>query len=364
MSPRRHLLAAALALACAGSHAAEEKILYLFNWADYFAPDTLSQFEKETGIKVRLDVYDSDETLQAKLLTGDSGYDVVWPSNDFMAKQIQAGVYRPLDKSKLPNLKYLDPRLMNIIAQSDPGHRYGVPYMWGTIGVGYDKVKVEKLLGKVPANSMDLLFDPATSGKLAAGGCRIGVQDSASAMLPLALRYIGRDPVNPVKADFDAALAMLKKVRKNISLFVGSPNASELISGELCVFTGYSGAINLAAEKVREQGGKRSIVYDIPSMGSLMWFDGMLIPKTARHPDSAHAFINYILRPDVVAKISNATRYANANLGALKLMDRTLVGNPAIYLSDERKKTLFLQKVQSSDTTRLEGRTWMSFKKG
>ena len=353
------LLAATALAAQAGA-----PVVNIYNWSDYIAPTTVPDFSKKTGIKVRYDNYDSNETLQSKLLTGSSGYDIVTPTSDFMAKQIQAGVYRPLDKSKLPNLKYLDPRLMNIIAQSDPGHRYGVPYMWGTIGVGYDKVKVEKLLGKVPANSMDLLFDPATSGKLAAGGCRIGVQDSASAMLPLALRYIGRDPVNPVKADFDAALAMLKKVRKNISLFVGSPNASELISGELCVFTGYSGAINLAAEKVREQGGKRSIVYDIPSMGSLMWFDGMLIPKTARHPDNAHAFINYILRPDVVAKISNATRYANANLGALKLMDRTLVGNPAIYLSDERKKTLFLQKVQSSDTTRLEGRTWMSFKKG
>lgn len=363
MNPRHRLLSAALALACAGSHAAEEKILYLFNWADYFSPGTLSQFEKETGIKVRLDVYDSDETLQAKLLTGDSGYDVVWPSNDFMAKQIQAGVYRPLDKSKLPNLKYLDPRLMNIIAQSDPGHRYGVPYMWGTVGVGYDKVKVEKLLGKAPANSLDLLFDPATSGKLAAGGCRIGLQDSASAMLPL--RYIGRNPVKPVKADFDAALAMLKKGRKNISLFVGSPNANELISGELCVFAGYSGAINLAAQKVREHGsGQRDIVYDIPSVGSLMWFDSMLIPKTARHPDNAHAFINYILRPDVIANISNATRYANANLGALKLMDRTLVGNPAIYLNDARKKTLFLQQTLDSDTTRLEGRTWMSFKRG
>lgn len=364
MNARQTLLAGLLALAASTGHAAEEKILYLFNWADYFAPDTLSQFEKETGIKVKLDVYDSDETLQARLLTGDSGYDVVWPSNDFMARQIQAGVYRPLDKSKLPNLKHLDPRLMNIIAQSDPGHRYGAPYMWGTVGIGYDKVKVGRLLGTVPANSMELLFNPAVTRKLAAGGCRLGFQDSASAMLPLALRYIGRDPVSPVKADFDAALAMLKKVRPDIRLFVGSPNAGELISGELCVFAGYSGAINLAAQKVKEQGSKRDIVYDIPSIGSLMWFDGMLIPKTARHPDNAHAFINYILRPDVIAKISNATRYANANLGALRLMDRSLVSNPGIYLPEDKKKTLFLQKIQSSDVTRLEGRSWMSFKKG
>jgi len=361
---KRTIATLTLMLSIGSAQAAEEKLLYLFNWADYFASDTIAQFQKETGIKVKLDLYDSDETLQAKLLTGDSGYDVVWPSNDFMAKQIQAGVYRPLDKSRLPNLKYLDPRLMGLVAQSDPGNQHSAPYMWGTMGVGYDKIKVEKILGKVPTNSMELLFNPAVTAKLAAGNCRLGLQDSASAIMPLALRYIGRDPLNPSKPDFDAALTMLKKVRKDINLFVSSPNASELISGELCVYVGYSGAINLAAQKVKEQGYPRQIVYDIPSMGSLMWFDGMLIPKTARHPENAHAFINYILRPDVIAKISNATRYANANQGALKLMDHSLVNNPSIYLSDAKKKTLFLPKVQSSEITRLEGRTWISFKKG
>ncbi|MCP9760153.1 extracellular solute-binding protein [Aquitalea sp. S1-19] len=354
----------ALALSIPQAQAAEEKILYLFNWADYFAPDTLQQFEKETGIKVKLDVYDSDETLQAKLLAGDSGYDVVWPSNDFMAKQIQAGAYRKLDKSKLPNYKHLDPKLLGVIARSDPGNQYSAPYMWGTMGVGYDKDRITAILGKdMPKNSMELLFNPAIAARIAAK-CRMGVQDSASSILPLALRYIGRDPVNPGKQDYAAAQAMLMKIRPYIRRFVVSPTADELVSGELCVTVGFSGAINLAASKAHEMGIKRNIVYDIPSMGSLMWFDGMLIPKNSRHPDNAHAFINFILRPDIIAKISDATRYANANLSSQKLVDRKLSSNPTIYLNEAKKQTLFTQQIQSSENSRIEGRTWLTFKKG
>jgi putative spermidine/putrescine transport system substrate-binding protein len=355
-------LGLSLCLLAGQSHAEEEKVLNLYNWSDYFAPDTLSEFQKETGIKVRYDAYDSDETLQSKLMTGDSGYDLVWPTNDFMAKQIQSGAFLKLDKSKLPNLKYLDPALLKLMAQSDPGNQYGVPYMWGTVGVGYDRGKVSAILGKdMPVDSMDLLFNPAIASRIAAH-CGIGLQDSASTVLPLALRYVGRDPVNPTAQDYAVAQTMLLKVRPFIHLFVDSANANELIDGELCVMVGYSGAINLASQKARELDRKRDIVYDIPSVGSLMWFDGMVIPKTAKHPDNAHAFINYILRPDVVAKISNATRYANANLAAVKLMDPALVNNPNIYPNEQKKRTLFTPVVEAPATARLEGRIWLGLK--
>ncbi|OAJ55148.1 spermidine/putrescine ABC transporter substrate-binding protein PotF [Paraburkholderia ginsengiterrae] len=351
-----------LCLFAGQSHAEEEKVLNLYNWSDYFAPDTLSEFQKETGIKVRYDAYDSDETLQSKLMTGDSGYDLVWPTNDFMAKQIQAGAFRKLDKSKLPNLRNLDPALLKLMAQSDPGNQYGVPYMWGTVGVGYDRAKVSAILGKdMPADSMDLLFNPAIASRIAAH-CGIGLQDSASTVLPLALRYVGRDPVNPTALDYAVAQTMLLKARPNIRLFVDSASANELIDGELCVMVGYSGAINLAAQKARELDHKRDVVYDIPSIGTLMWFDAMVIPKTAKHPDNAHAFINYILRPDVVAKISNATRYANANQGALRLMDPALINNPNIYPDEQKKRTLFTPVAEAPATARLEGRIWLGLK--
>ncbi|PCE23422.1 spermidine/putrescine ABC transporter substrate-binding protein PotF [Paraburkholderia acidicola] len=366
---KKHWLAVATGLGlslclCAGrTWADEEKVLNLYNWSEYFAPDTLTEFQKETGIKVRYDSYDSDETLQSKLMTGDSGYDLVWPTNDFMAKQIQAGAFRKLDKSRLPNLKYLDPALLKLVAKSDPGNEYGVPYMWGTVGVGYDRTKVSAILGKdMPANSMELLFNPAIASRLAAAHCGLGLQDSASTVLPLALRYVGRDPVHPTADDYAAAKAMLMKIRPYITVFVNSSNANELMDGELCVMVGYSGAINLASQKARELDKKRDVVYDIPSVGTLMWFDGMVIPKTAKHPDNAHAFINYILRPDVIAKISNATRYANANQAALKLMDPTLVNNPGIYPGEQRRQTLFTPVVESPATSRLEGRTWLGFK--
>jgi putative spermidine/putrescine transport system substrate-binding protein len=361
-APAFAALGLCLCVAAGQAQAEEEKVLNLYNWSDYFAPDTLAEFQKETGIKVRYDAYDSDETLQSKLMTGDSGYDLVWPTNDFMAKEIQAGAFRKLDKSKLPNLKYLDPSLLKLMAQSDPGNQYGVPYMWGTVGVGYDRAKVSAILGKdMPANSMDLLFNPAIASRIAAH-CGIGMQDSASTVLPLALRYIGRDPVNPTAQDYALVQTMLLKVRPYMRLFVNSANANELMDGELCVMVGYSGAINLAAQKAKELDRKSDIVYDIPSVGTLMWFDGMVIPKTARHPDNAHAFINYILRPDVVAKISNATRYANANQGALKLMDPALVNNPNVYPSEQKKQTLFTPVAESPATARLEGRVWLTVK--
>ncbi len=364
MKSKRLVLLAALILSSL-AHAAEEKVLNLYNWSDYFAPDTLAQFQKETGIKVRYDSYDSDETLQAKLLTGNSGYDLVWPSNDFMAKQIEAGAFRKLDKSRLANLANLDPALLKLMAHSDPGNQYGVPYMWGTVGTGYDRKKVESILGKdMPANSLDLLFDPVIAKRLAAGHCALGLQDSASTILPLALHYAGRKVQNADSKDYQAVRSMLMKVRPAISLFANSANANELMDGELCVFAGYSGAINLAAQKNREAGKGRELVYSIPSIGTLMWYDSMVIPRTAPHPGNAHLFINFILRPDVIAHISNATRYANANWKAQPLLDQALRQNPGVYPPESVRRTLFTLSTQSAESSRQENRLWTAFKTG
>ncbi|WP_293765655.1 polyamine ABC transporter substrate-binding protein [uncultured Aquitalea sp.] len=364
MMSRQVFILAAM-LASGFTHAAEEKVLNLYNWSDYFAPDTLAQFQKETGIKVRYDSYDSDETLQAKLLTGNSGYDLVWPSNDFMAKQIEAGAFRKLDKSRLSNLRNLDPALLKLMARSDPGNQYGVPYMWGTVGVGYDRKKVASILGKdMPANSLDLLFNPQIAKRLAAGHCALGLQDSASTILPLALHYAGRNVQNADSKDYDAVRNMLMKIRPAISLFATSANANELMEGELCVFAGYSGAINLAAQKNREVGKGRELVYSIPAIGTLMWYDSMAIPKTAPHPNNAHLFINFILRPDIVAHISNATRYANANLKAQPFVEPDLRQNPGVYPPESVRKSLFTLSTQSAESSRLENRLWTTFKTG
>lgn len=364
----RSLLLTALSAALLGLSAtpalAAGKVLNIYNWSDYIAPETVKNFEKETGIQVRYDVYDSNEVLQAKVLTGRSGYDIVVPTNAFLAKQLQANIYQPIDKNKLSNYKNLDAAVLTQANKFDPGNKYAVPYFYGinTLAINVKKVKAALGSEPMPANEWDLLFDQKYASKLKT--CGVSVLDSPSEVLPIALHYLGRDPNSHNDADWQAAAELMKKARPAITRFSSSGYINELANGSICMALGYGGDLNIAKRRAEEAKAGQEIKVLAPKDGVMMWMDSMVIPKDAQNVDNAHAFINYILRPDVVAKISNATRYANANLGALKLMDRTLVGNPAIYLNDERKKTLFLQKVQSSDTTRLEGRTWMSFKKG
>jgi putative spermidine/putrescine transport system substrate-binding protein len=272
---------------------------------------------------------------------------------------------RKLDKNRLSNLPNLDPALLKLMARSDPGNQYGVPYMWGTVGVGYDRKKVAAILGKnMPANSLDLLFNPLIAKRLAAGHCALGLQDSASTILPLALHYIGRRVQNADSKDYEAVHNMLMQVRPSISLFASSANANELMDGELCVFAGYSGAINLAAQKNRDAGKGRELVYSIPAIGTLMWYDSMVIPKNAPHPENAHLFINFILRPDIVAHISNATRYANANLKSQQLVEQALRHNPGVYPPESLRRVLFTLSTQKPESSRLENRVWTAFKTG
>lgn len=337
--------------------------LNIYNWGEYFAPDTIANFEKESGIKVRLDVYDSNEVLQTKLLAGGSGYDLVFPSNDFLSRQIQSGVYQKLDKSKLPNLKNLDPAFVPKVNSVDPGMQYSVPYMWGTTAIGYNVDKVNKALGgQLPANSYDLLFNPAILAKLQ--GCGVAYNDAGSAMFPLALRYVGRDPNSTNAKDYEAAAAVLQKARPFVRRLIATPVMNDLANGEVCVSTGYSGAVLVAKLRARDSKTGHNIAYTIPQAGAPIWFDSMVIPKDAKNADNAHKFINYILRPDVVAHISNAVMYPSPNAQAVKLMSKDLTSDPMIFPDSKRMQTLWVQRPFDPATMRLQTRLWQKFKTG
>lgn len=357
-------LAAVLAsLACAAARAAGGNVLNIYNWAEYFAPDTIAGFEKETGIKVRLDVYDSNEALQTKLTTGNSGYDLVFPSNDFLARQILAGLYRKLDKSRLPNLTNLDPAIVARAAEVDPGNQYSVPYMQGTFGLGLNVAKVKQALGgPLPANTLELIFNPAYAAKLER--CGIAFNDAGSEVFPLALRYIGRDPNTTDPRDYEAALDMMKKIRPTIRQFIATPVMNDLATGDVCVVTGYSGAVLVAARRAAEAKNGQQIVYSLPSAGAPFWFDSMAIPKGAAHADHALRFIDYILRPDVVAKISNKVMYPNPNRVATPLVDRRLTANPAIYPDAATMRTLWVKRPMPPQAIRMQTRYWTRFKTG
>ncbi|MFC3530987.1 polyamine ABC transporter substrate-binding protein [Vogesella facilis] len=337
--------------------------LNIYNWGEYFAPDTIANFEKESGIKVRLDVYDSNEVLQTKLLAGGSGYDLVFPSNDFLSRQIQSGVYQKLDKSKLPNLKNLDPAFVPKVNSVDPGMQYSVPYMWGTTAIGYNVDKVKKALGgQLPANSYELLFNPAILAKLQ--GCGVAYNDAGSAMFPLALRYVGRDPNSTNPKDYEAAAAVLQQARPHVRRLIATPVMNDLANGEVCVSTGYSGAVLVAKLRARDSKTGNNIAYSIPQSGAPIWFDSMVIPKDAKNVDNAHKFINYILRPDVVARISNAVMYPSPNAQAVKLMSKDLTGDPMIFPDSKRMQSLWVQRPFDPATMRLQTRLWQKFKTG
>ena len=347
-------LLAGLLFGHASAHAAQQT-LNIYNWGEYFAPDTISAFEKETGIKVRLDVYDSNETLQAKLTTGHAGYDLVFPSNNFLARQIQAGLYQKLDKSKLGNLKNLDPQVLKRAQEVDPGNQYSLPYMQGTTGLGINVAKVEAAIGgPLPANTLDLLFKPAYAAKLKQ--CGIAVNDAGSEVFTMALRYIGRDPNSVSAQDYQAAMTMLKQVRPYIRHFVSTPVMNDLATGEVCLVTGYSGAVLVASQRAQEAKNGQKVVYSLPKTGATFWFDSMAIPKGAPNVENAHRFINYLLRPDVAARISNTVMYPNPNLAATPLVDKRLTGNPNIYPDARAMQTLWVQRPFAPETLRMQTR--------
>ena len=346
----------------AAGAANSDKVVNLYIWSDYLASNTLSDFEKQTGIKVHAAYYDSNETLETKLLAGRSGFDVVVPSASYFERQIKAGVYLPLDKTKLPNLKNMDPQLMSRVALHDPDNAHGVIYLWGTNGIGYNEKMIKALMPDAPLDSWRLVFDPAVASRVAK--CGISVLDSPAEMMRGVFSYLGKDPNSQKPEDLAAAEAVLAKIRPYIRNINSSEYIEALANGDLSIAVGYNGDVMQARDRAREAGKGIDIKYSIPKEGSILWFDMLAIPKDAPHPDSAHAFINYIMTPQVTADISNFKRYANANTAALPLVMPSVTGDPGIYPTPEQRQRLVVQLADSADQTRAITRVWQKFKTG
>ncbi|QJQ96463.1 MULTISPECIES: polyamine ABC transporter substrate-binding protein [Halomonadaceae] len=364
---RQHKLSAAIAAVALGlgAAAAQANEVRVYNWSDYIAEDTLENFTRETGIRVIYDVFDSNEVLEAALLSGRSGYDVVVPSNHYLTRQISAGVYRELDHDKLPNMVNLDPELMDDLEAVDPGSRYSIPYMWGTNGIGYNVERVTEILGDdAPTDSWALIFDPEVTGALNAGGCGIAMLDTGDDMLSAGMAYLGLSPLSEKTADIEAAGELISAVRNNITYFHSSRYISDLANGDICVAAGYSGDIFQAADRAEEAGRNFTIAYTIPKEGAALWFDMMAIPADAPNPDNAHAFINYILKPEVAAAITEYVVYANPNLAANEFLDSEILEDTAIYPDREVMENLFIQEEKTLSVQRVRTRTWNRVKSG
>jgi putrescine transport system substrate-binding protein len=320
---------AAPAAGVAAAPAEEEKVLNVYNWSDYIAPDTVKKFQDETGIKVTYDVMDSNETLETKVLAGDTGYDIVVPSSSFLGRQIKAGAYRELDRAQLPNWKNLDPGLMAKLTDVDPGNAHAIPYLWGTTGIGYNVDKIKEIFGTTDVvNSWDLVFKPENLAKLK--GCGVTFLDAASEIIPVTLHAIGEDPNSFDPAVIDKAAAKLEEIRPSITNFHSSEYIEALASGNVCLVVGWSGDIIQAKARAAESKNGVNIGYSIPKEGTAMWFDMMAIPKTAKHPGNAHKFLDFLMRPDVIAEISNFVSYPNANSASTPLVDKAVTDDPMI----------------------------------
>jgi putrescine transport system substrate-binding protein len=340
----------------------EPKVLNVYNWSDYIAEDTLKNFERETGIQVRYDNYDTNEVLHAKLVAGRSGYDIVVPSAHFAKLQIDAGLFQKLDRSRLHNWRNLDPGLLALLARVDPGNQYLVDWLWGYITVGINEPMVKKALGgePMPENPWSLLFDPKYTSKLAS--CGVSLLDSASEVLPVAMIYAGQPPYSHHAGDYAAAAAVLKKVRPYFSRFSSSGYINDLAVGSRCVVMGYSGDINIARARAIEAGMGPVIRALIPKTGATLFFDSMAIPADAPHPKNAHLFIDYILRPEVHAALSNKVFYANPNRASLKFVKPEVASNPSIFLSDEDKARMQVPEPVPQDIRRVQTRIFTNFK--
>jgi putrescine transport system substrate-binding protein len=343
---------------------AEEPHLHIYNWSDYIAPDTIANFARETGIAVTYDLYDSNEVLEAKLLAGHSGYDIVVPSaSPFMARQLAAGAYLALDKAKLPNLNNLDPRMLALAAIADPGNAHGVPYLWSVTGIGYNSAMLERALGPdLPRDSLALLFDPAFAEKLAR--CGIELLDTPQEVVPAALAYLGIDPRSRDLADLDRAAALLDRVRPTVRKFHSSQYINDLAAGDVCIALGYSGDVIQARNRAREAESGVEIAFRVPRQGAQMSIDMLGIPRDAPHPDNAHRFIDYILRPEVIAAITNAVSYPNPNLAATAFVQPEIREDPGIYPPDEVRRLFYLPEPAPRAYERRRTRAWNRVKSG
>jgi putrescine transport system substrate-binding protein len=355
------LLAASFA---ASAQNAEPKELNIYNWSDYIADDTIKNFEKETGIKVRYDNYDNNEILHAKLVAGKTGYDIVVPGAHFAKNQIEGGLFQKLDRAQLPNWKNLDPALLEQMAKVDPGNQFLVDWLWGYVTVGINVGKVKAALGAtpMPANPWDLIFKTEYAAKLK--GCGVNLLDSASEVLPVAMIYAGKDPYSKSAKDYDAARDVLMKARPSVTRFSSSGYINEMATGTLCLVMGYSGDINIARQRAIDTQSGQDIQALIPPSGATLFFDSMAIPKDAPHPKNAHLFINYILRPEVHAGLSNKVFYANPNAASKKFVKKEVAENTTIFLSPADLKKMAAPDAVPQEIRRVQTRIFTAFRAG
>lgn len=344
-------------------HTVSDK-LNIYNWSDYVDPQTLSDFEKDTRLNIRYDYYDSNEALEAKLLTGKSGYDLVVPSVANVGRQIKAGAYRKIDKSLIPNYANIDASLLAMMAEVDPGNEYAVPYFWGINTLAINTQQVKKALGtdKLPENEWDLVFNPAYTRKLKS--CGISYFDSAIEQIPLALHYLGKDPNSENPEDIKAAVDMMKTVRPDIKRFTSSGYIDDMATGNLCVAIGYGGDLNIAKTRARESANGVDIKVLVPTTGVGVWVDSLMIPRDAQNVANAHKYINHTLDPKVAARNGSFVTYAPASLPARELMDAKYTSDASIFPTKELMQKSFIVSPKSSDVSRLSVRLWQSLKAG
>ncbi|MFT3907596.1 MAG: polyamine ABC transporter substrate-binding protein [Steroidobacteraceae bacterium] len=342
----------------------DEKVLNVYNWVDYIGPDVVANFEKETGVKVNYDVFDSNELLETKLLSGSTGYDVVVPSASFLERQIKAGVFQKLDKSLLTNLGNMDPDISAIIARHDPGNEHSVNYFWGTSGVGYNVDKINAAMKDAPVNSFAMFYDPNVIKNFKK--CGVTILDAPDEVIGTVLIYLGRDAMSEKKEDLDAAAKVLMSIRPYVREVKSAGYIEDLANGEICLSLGWSGDVGQAASRAEEAKKGVNIKYSIPKEGAIMFFDMLAIPADAKHPKNAHAFINYLMRPDVAASNANFVRYASANKAAFDqgLFDKSVTEDPNVYPPADVRAHMYPNLARSQDFTRELNRVWTRFKTG
>ncbi len=361
MMNRITLTATAVLLAVTGT-LAEDKRVHVYNWTDYIDKEILVEFKVETGIEVVYDVFDSNRTLEARLLAGNSGYDVVVPSGTFLARQIKAGLFRPLEKSRLSNLRHMDEAIAARVRQWDPGNRHAVTYLWGTTGIGFNEAKVAARDPRAPTGSWRMLFDPEVVTKFA--DCGVYLLDEPGEVIPAVLNHLGLDPASHDVAVIARAEPVLRTIRPYIRGFHNTVQLDSLADGSICLAMGWSGDMLQARERAGEAGKDTRIAYVIPDEGAQMWFDMMAIPADAPHPDNAHRFMDYLMRPKVIAKASNHVFYANGNAAATALLNPELPADPGIYPPASVREKLYVTHPYPANVQRFVTALWSRIKDG
>jgi putrescine transport system substrate-binding protein len=359
---------AVMGIAVPGAEAQQRQV-NVYNWSDYIDESILEDFTKETGIKVRYDVFDSNDTLETKLLAGKSGYDIVVPTGPFLARQIKAGVFQKLDKSKLSNWGNLWPMVSERLAKYDPGNEYAVNYMWGTTGIGYNVDKVKAIMPDAPVDSWKLVYDPAYAAKFK--DCGIMMLDSADEIVPSVMNYLGLNPDSKDPADFKKAQEHFKQIKPFVRKFHSSEYINALANGSVCIVVGWSGDVIQAKTRADEANATKTdaskhvnIAYSIPKEGAYMWFDNMAIPSDAKNVAEAHEFINYLMRPEVIAKATNYVGYPNGNLASKQFVDKAILEDPTIYPPEDVMAKLYTITPYDQAQQRALTATWRDMKRG